>query len=81
MYARKRELKTWKNTLKPWLMAGFCLLLLGILLLVTACSNNYQNPPGSPPNNGTPQATPTSGGYSLIYHIDKETQALLVPYR
>jgi len=78
MYTRKRELKTWKNTLKPWLVAGFCLLLLGVLLLVTACSNNYQSP-GSP--NGTPQATPTSGGYSVIYLIDKEMQVLLAPYR
>ena len=80
MYTRKRVRKTWKNTLKPWLVAGFCLLLLGVLLLVTACSNNYQNP-GSPPNNGTPQATPTGGGYSVTYHIDKEMRVLLVPYR
>lgn len=74
MYTKTRKLNTRKNGLKPWLMAGFCLLLLGVLLLVAACSNNYQNP-------GSPQATPTGGGYSLIYHLDKETQALLVPYR
>ena len=78
MYTKKQELKMWQNTLKPRLVAGFCLLLLGVLLLVAACSNYYQNP-GSP--NGTPQATPTGGGYSLIYHIDKEVQVLHVKYR
>ena len=77
MYTEKRVRKTWKNTLKPWLVAGLCLLLLGVLLLVAGCSNNYQ----SPPNNGTPQATPTGGGYSMIYHVDKEVSVLLVPYR
>ena len=80
MYTKKRELKARKNALKPWLAAGFCLLLLGVLLLVTACSNNYQSP-GSQPNNGTPQAAPTIGGYSVVYHIDKEMLVLLVPYR
>jgi len=74
MYTGKRERKIRKNGLKPWLAAGLCLLLLGVLLLVTACSNNYQNP-------GSPQATPTGGGYSLIYHIDKEMQIVLAPYR
>ena len=78
MYTWERERKIWKNTLKPWLMAGFCLLLLGVFLLLAGCSNNYQNP-GSP--NGTPQATPTGGGYSMIYHVDKEMPVLLVHYR
>ena len=73
---KRRELKVRRNTLKHWFVAGLCLLLLGVLLLVAACGNYYQNP-GSP--NGTPQATPTSGGYSLIYLIDKEMQVLLVP--
>ena len=71
MYTGKRERKTWKNSIKPWLVAGFCLLLLGILLLLAGCSNNYQNP-------GSPQATPTGGGYSMIYHADKEVSVLLV---
>lgn len=78
MNTKKRGLKTWKNTFKPWLAAGFCLLLLGVLLLVAACSNNYQNPG---PNNGTPQTTPTGGGYSMIHHVDKEMSVLLIPYR
>lgn len=80
MYTKKRELKTQRNTFKSWLAAGFCLLLLGILLLLAACGNYYQNP-GSPPNNGTPQATPTNGGYSIVYLVDKEMQVLLAPYR
>ena len=75
MYTRKRELKMWKNTLKPWLATGLCLLLLGVLLLLAACSNNYQSP-GSQPN-GTPQATPTNGGYSMIYPIDREMGVVL----
>lgn len=74
MYTKKRELKGQKNGLKAWLVAGFCLLLLGVLLLVAACSNNYQNP-------GSPQATPTGGGYSIIHRVDKEMSVLLVPYR
>ncbi len=75
MYTKERVRKTWKSTLKPWLVAGFCLLLLGVLLLLAGCSNNYQNP-GSPPN-----STPTNGGYSMIYHIDKQMPVVLVPYR
>jgi len=68
-----------RNTFKPWLAAAFCLLLLGVFLLLAACAS--YNSPGSPPNNGTPQATPTNGGYSIIYLVDKEMQALLAPYR
>ena len=68
-----------RNTFKPKLVAWLCLLLLGVLLLLAACAN-YNNP-GSPPNNGTPQATPTNGGYSIIYPVDKEMQVLLAPYR
>lgn len=67
------------KTFKPKLVAGLCLLLLGVLLLLTACSN--YNSPGSPPNNGTPQATPTNGGYSIIYLVDKEMQIWLAPFR
>jgi len=68
-----------RNTFKPKLVAWLCLLLLGVLLLLAGCAN-YSNP-GSPPNNGTPQATPTNGGYSIVYLVDKEMQALLAPYR
>ena len=78
MYTKKREPKIWKNSFKASLVTGLCLLLLGVLLLVSACSNNYQTP-GSP--NGTPQTTPTNGGYSIIYLIDKEMHVLLAPYR
>jgi hypothetical protein len=80
MNTKKRELKTRRNAFKPWLVAGFCLLLLGVFLLLAACGSYYQSP-SSPPNNGTPQATPTNGGYSIIYLVDKEMQALVVPYR
>jgi len=66
------------NAFKPVLAALLCLLLLSALLLVAACGNDYQNP-GSP-HNGTPQATPTNGGYSIIYLIDNEMQGLLAPY-
>jgi hypothetical protein len=65
-----------RNAFKPTLAAKFCLLVLVALLFLTACGNGY-NSPGSPPNNGTPQATPTSGGYSLITILDHEMQVLL----
>jgi hypothetical protein len=80
VYTKKRELKTGRKTFKPWLVAGFCLLLLGVFLLLAACGTYYHGP-GSPPNNGTPQTTPTSEGYSIIYLVDKEMQALLGSYR
>lgn len=67
-----------KNAFKPVLATLLCILLLSTLLLVASCGNYYQNP-GSP-NNGTPQATPTKGGYSIIYLIDNEMQSLLAPY-
>lgn len=65
-----------RNGFKPMLAAKFCLLMLVALLFLAACGNGY-NSPGSPPNNGTPQATPTSGGYSLITILDHEMQVLL----
>lgn len=74
MYTEKRERKVQKNGLKLWLAASFCLLLLGVLLLVSACSNNYQNP-------GSPNSTPTNGGYSIIHHTGNVMLVLLVPYR
>ena len=67
-----------RKALKTVLAAFLCLLLLSSLLLVAACGNYYQNP-ASPPN-GTPQATPTQGGYSIIFLIDNEMQSLLAPY-
>jgi hypothetical protein len=66
------------NAFKPTLAAKFCLLVLVALLFLAACGNGY-NSPGSPPNNGTPQATPTKGGYSLISILDHEMQVLLAP--
>jgi hypothetical protein len=66
-----------RNALKPVLATLLCVVLLSALLLVAACGNYYQNP-GSPPN-GTPQATPTNGGYSIISLIENEMQGLLAP--
>ena len=63
-----------RNTFTHRLAASFCLLMLSILLLLSGCGG-YSNP-GSQPN-GTPQATPTQGGYSIIYTFDKEIQLLL----
>ena len=65
----------YQHLYKRTLVAIFCLLVLGVLLLFVACSNGY-NSPGSPPN-GTPQTTPTKGGYSMIYLLDHEIQVLL----
>ena len=67
-----------RNALKPLLAALLCILLLSTLFLVAACGNYYQNP-GSQPN-GTPQATPTKGGYSIISLVENEMQGLLAPY-
>jgi hypothetical protein len=49
-----------RNTTKYILAVKFCLLVLGALLLLAACGNGYSSP-------GSPQATPTRGGYSVIY--------------
>jgi hypothetical protein len=76
---KKGESKMQRNTSKRTLVAIFCLLMLGVLLLFVACGNGY-NSPGSPPN-GTPQTTPTKGGYSMIYLLDHEIQVLLAPER
>jgi hypothetical protein len=65
-----------RNTFKAVLAALLCVLLLSALLLLAACGSYYQ--PGSP--NGTPQATPTNKGYSIIYLIDNEMQVFLAPY-
>lgn len=78
LHTKKGGSKMRWNTIKPMLAAKFCLLLLSAVLVLAACGD-YHNP-GAPPN-GTPQATPTNGGYSIIYLIDHEMQGLLVPYR
>jgi hypothetical protein len=65
------------NTFKHGLAAKFCLLLLSAMLLLAACGNDYHSP-GAPPN-GTPQTTPASGGYNIVYLIDKEMQIFLAP--
>ena len=61
-----------RNTFKPTLAAKFCLLVLGALLFLAACGNGYNSP-------GSPQATPTNGGYSIISLLDHEMQVLLAP--
>jgi hypothetical protein len=60
---------------KHALAATFCLLMLGVMLFLAGCGNGY-NSPGSPPY-GTPQATPTKGGYNIIYLLDHEMKILL----
>lgn len=71
-----------RNTFFNALTAKFCLLMLGILLLVAACGND--SGPGSQPAPGnTPQATPTqptNGGYSIITLIEQEMQFFLAPH-
>ena len=63
-----------RNTSKHMLAAKFCLLLLIALLFLSACSNGYNSP-------GSPQPTPTKGGYSIIYLLDHEMHVLLAPLR
>jgi hypothetical protein len=63
------------TTLKQRLVATYCLLMLSLILLLTACGGGYSSP-GSQPN-GTPQATPTKGGYSIISLFDNEIEFLL----
>lgn len=62
-----------RKTFKHILAATCCLLVLGALLLVAACGS-YSSPGGSP------QATPTGGGYSIITILEKEIPILLAPY-
>ncbi len=59
-----------KNTSQYILLTRFCMLVVGLL---TACGNSTSNP-GSPTTpNGTPQATPTKAGYSIIVPIPSTT--------
>jgi hypothetical protein len=53
-----------KYTSKQSLQTRFCLLVLSLTLFLAACGNSYSSP-SSP--GGTPQATPTKGGYSMTY--------------
>ncbi|GAC1350876.1 MAG: hypothetical protein NVSMB27_37640 [Ktedonobacteraceae bacterium] len=53
-----------KNTSKQSLQARICLLVLSLTLFLAACDSGYGSP-SSP--GGTPQATPTKGGYSMTY--------------
>jgi hypothetical protein len=60
--------------------SAYCTLLLAILLLVAACGGGYSSPGGSP------NPTPTKGGYSLVTLLDREIelfstaiQSLLAP--
>jgi hypothetical protein len=67
-----------KNTYAHPLAAKWCLLMLSIPLLFSACGN--ASSPGSQPNSPS-QATPTKGGYSLISVLDQEIQFFLAPQR
>ena len=69
-----------RNAFTYALAAKFCLLMLGVLLLLSACGNSSS--PGSQPAPGnTPQATPPSnGGYSIITLIEQEMQFFLAPH-
>jgi len=74
----KGETTMRRTIVKQRLVAAFCLLMLTLLLLLSACGG-YSSP-GSQPN-GTPQATPTKGGYSIISLLDNEIEFLLAPQR
>ena len=63
-----------RNNYKHILAAIFCLLVLSALLLLAACGNGYNSP-------GSPQASPTKGGYNIISLLDREMQVLLAPQR
>ncbi len=62
-----------KKTLRQILSAKICLLMLGMLLFLAGCGNSS---PSSQPS-GTPQSTPTNGGYSIITVFENEMQVLL----
>ena len=54
-----------KNTAKPTTVAMFCLLVLGILVLLAACGSNSSTTasPSSPAATTNPASTATTGGY------------------
>lgn len=58
-----------RNVFRRIQIATFACLLLGIFLLVSACSG-YSSP-GTQPN-----GTPSNGGYSVIYQVIQEAHLL-----
>lgn len=63
-----------KKTLRQTLSAKVCLLMLGTLLFLAGCGSTSS--PGSQPS-GTPQSTPTNGGYSIVALFEHEMQVFL----
>lgn len=61
-----------RKTFKHALATACCLLMFVALLLLAACG-------GSSSPGGSPQATPTKGGYSLIPLLEKEMLPLFAP--
>ena len=59
-----------RKTARQTMAAKFCLLLLAALLFLAGCGG-YSAPGGSP------QATPTKGGYSIITLFDNELHLFL----
>ncbi|HZO71850.1 MAG TPA: hypothetical protein VFB60_06575 [Ktedonobacteraceae bacterium] len=70
-----------KNPFIHALSAKFCLLMLGILLLLAACSSTG-SPSSQPAPGNTPQPTspPSNGGYSIITLLQQEMHFFLAPY-
>ena len=64
-----------RKSSKHMLAVMLCLLLLCAILLLAGCGNDYKNP-----GPGTPQTTPTNGGYSIIYVIGHEMHFLLAAH-
>jgi hypothetical protein len=67
-----------RTKFKHALAATFCLLVLAALLFLAACGS-YSSP-GSQPG-GTPQATPTYGGYGIISLFPEQAELLHSPRR
>ena len=67
-----------KKTCAHPLAAKWCLLMLSIPLIFSACGGSSS--PSSQPNSPQ-QATPTKSGYSLISLLDQEVQFFLAPQR
>lgn len=67
-----------RKSVRQMISAKMCLLMLGMLLFLAGCGG-YSSPSSQP--GGTPQATPTKGGYSLIVLFENEIQVFLNPQR
>jgi len=78
VFPKKEGTTMQRNRLSSMLAAAVCVLILSMLLLVSACGGSSN--PGSQPN-GTPQATPTKGGYNIISLFEREIQFFLAPPR